>query len=212
VKSLKDGAPALAVAPDEEYMARLPGSRPRLETLVGVAPAAPIVMGHPDGVRSPRDTVPSAPAPAEAWHEPPVSRVQPAREPRPELPRSPMASKHTLDAIAISAESAAVAGAPRRKNRAALLGAFAVLAVLAFVGARRVSRPSHVLAADAPFLAPVDLPSVTPATLADPSPDEVIAVARATGSARAHTSNAKPPRKNPARHKHAPKSPRAALP
>jgi hypothetical protein len=208
--STKDraSATALAAALNEEYVARLPASqpRPRLQTLIGVAPAAPIVTGHPDSVRSPR-----AAAAAEASHAPPVSRVRPRVDPRPELPRSPMASKHTLDAVAINEEAPPAVRGPWRKRRGALLAALAALAVLALVGARRASHLLPVLAAEPPFAASIDLPSVSPATFAERSAAEAIPASSVEGAApRSHRANTKP--KTPARHKHTPKPPTHALP
>jgi hypothetical protein len=163
---------ASAGEPDAEYMDRLPASRARLQTLIGVAPAAPIVTGRPESAPSIREGAASVPEPIEAAQVPPASRVRPKLEPRPEVPRSPMASKHTLDAVAINREEpAAVNAEPERparsarKGRGALLAAaFAVAAVVALVAVRRaphLPRPP-TLAAESPFTPSVELPEVSP--------------------------------------------------
>jgi hypothetical protein len=196
--------------PDADYFERLPASRARLQTLIGVAPAAPIVTGRPESAPSIREGAASVPEPIEASQVPPASRVRPKHEPRPEPPRSPMASKHTLDAVAINREeSPPIAAAPERpvrparKARGALLAAaFAVAAVLALVAVRRAPHllpRLPTLAAEPSFVASIELPEVSPLVVAETAAAELT-----PHSLKASTPPARHGRSP--RHRHAPAS------
>jgi hypothetical protein len=185
---------------DADYLAQLPASRPRLQTLIGVAPAAPIVTGRPESIPSLRASPASSPAPIEASQPSPVSRVRPRVE-RPELPRTPMASKHTLDAVAINGDAsprvAAAPARPARKGRGALLAVLAAAAVVALVAVRRsphVLPALPTLAAEPPFAPASDPPDVSPMVLAE------TASAEPTVATVAQKTSATPP----ARHKRSP--------
>jgi hypothetical protein len=114
--------------------------RPHLPTLIGVAPAAPVVNGRPSvptKETESAETVNAAP-PAAALHahahaEPPSSiRHKVVDDPQSQLPTDPMGippPKHTFDAISVG-ESASPAKAKPRGAR----GVLPVLAAAAAIG------------------------------------------------------------------------------
>jgi hypothetical protein len=176
-------------------------TRTREPTLVGVAPAAPIVMGRPPSEASHPDA--NAPASmrsdahgvSSATESQVRPQVAPARE-RHAGAEPPPSPKHTLDAIAIGAPSA-----ERRLGRAiAVVGAcaFAIGVIVAVTAVRTKSAGATSPAQPAVPIAAANEPSST-SVQAAPAVSTSPSVANPTSKTLAT------PRKASPRHKHAPK-------
>jgi hypothetical protein len=130
--------------------------REPMPTLIGVAPAAPIVTGRPSSslmrVASQADAAPVS------SREGPSSRVRPRVEPEAQDPRpvaAPPSPKHTFDAIALGEGSPAISS---RSRIAAPLLALLFAAALVVVGVR-VTGIAHRAA---PTSAPVAVAAPAP--------------------------------------------------
>ena len=204
-----------AAAADLDRPTTLPGVRARQPTLIGVAPAAPIVTGRHASLPE-QAALAGSDEPIEAPQGAPASRARPRSAPAaanaasvPLLPRAP---KQSLDAIAIGKEALPVVCQGRRGKGVIVVTLVAVLAIAiaATMAARRVlqTRPA------APPLAASSAasPSATPQSadvrvIVHDAPAAVSAAAPnvALSPLRPEKRTAKPPRKNPVHRKHPPK-------
>jgi hypothetical protein len=196
-----------------------PGPRTQLPTLIGVAPAAPIVTGRPDdAARSSRedalDTVESAVLAPWRPQDAPTVRTQrlpgAARGPRPEeLAGIPMRGpKHTFDAISIGDPPTA----SRRRGRAAAAVVTVIAAIAMILIGKRVSgkgeTASGTRAAEAPTAESASKPATVP-PLSLPSNDAKLAPG--TPSVDVGAANRRPT-VPPAKSKHAKTPPRRKHP
>ena len=193
-----------ATTPPEAHDTERPGGTPsfraRQHTLIGVAPAAPIVSGRPS---QPFDDASELPGVAPA-QQPPVSELRPRQERAaetgaPSIDASPLQGpKHTLDAISIAETPILV----KRRSRTTaiivtLVAAIAVVICVLLLG-RRIARRADVpaapttpqaitsvsLPAEPPLMPPAST-TEAPSSPADPGRDGKRRASRQTTEAQA---------------------------
>jgi hypothetical protein len=191
-----------------------PSFRARQHTLIGVAPAAPIVSGRPqspsqpfgEGVEETGDVASSA---AQA---PPVSELRPrhdhAEDTLSQIDAAPPGPKHTLDAISIAEAPTQIKKRSRTTATTVALTAVIALVVCALVGwrvARRIDIP-------APRAAPPS--EVVTSSIAPPADPAPVVTASASPSAPSSSAAAPAddllPKAAPPKPKHPKGSPRKA--
>jgi hypothetical protein len=138
--------------PEKRRASKVTGARAPMPTLLGVAPAAPIVSARPqEEAATAEGDVDDAwdaltPAPAPSQHPPPSCvrpRLDHASRPSPPLaaPVPDPLPKHTLDAISIGEEPTL---ARRRSRAAGIVVAMATVISLVLIGRRLAARDAPV--------------------------------------------------------------------
>jgi hypothetical protein len=182
---------ASAEASQESLRRSAPGPRGQLITLIGVAPAAPIVTGRPTSPSIRPVETDALPNELAESLEAPASRMRPRSEPRaekaPVTPHAKPSPSQTFDAISVGERPAA----PHARSRVLFLAAVAALGVvgLGVAGTRAYGTARASAAPSLSVIAPLDEPANKPSEQA-----AVAAPAAITEPARQGSSVTEPAR------------------